>query len=65
MRRTTFTAHQTFGNSPPEELRAAKREGAEEIGKSPAPERLFLEAGIVLAVALSAALIVELVMGAV
>jgi hypothetical protein len=64
MQRSTFDPQQTFGNSAPEALRATERQGTEEIDQSPTPERLFLEAGIVLAVALGAGLIVELVMRA-
>jgi hypothetical protein len=65
MQRSTFDPQQTFGNSAPGASRAAEYGGAEEIDQSPTPERLFLEAGIVLAVALGAGLIVELVMRAV
>jgi hypothetical protein len=62
MQRSAFDLQDASWNSPSETLSPAEREGVQEIQGGPVPEDLFLEAGIVLTVALGAALIVQLVM---
>src|ERR1700722_11616743 len=63
MQRNTFDRSETVWNWPAEALRAAEFDGADEVDRWPTAGELFFEAGIVLAVALGAGVIVELVMG--
>jgi hypothetical protein len=50
-------------NSPTEKLLLTVREGVEEFERPPTPRELFFEAGIVLAIALGAGVVVQLVLG--
>jgi hypothetical protein len=65
MYRSTFDPQDAPGNSPAETLRAAERKSAQEVERWPTPGELFFEAGIVLAVALGAGVVIQLVMGGV
>jgi hypothetical protein len=51
------------GNSAAENMRAATRDSANAFQKPPTPRELYFETGIVLAIALSAGMLVQLVMG--
>jgi hypothetical protein len=65
MQRSTFDPQDESWNSPSTTLRAAEREGAQEMERWPTPGELFLETGIVLAVALGVGLAIDLIMGSV
>jgi hypothetical protein len=62
MQRNIVHLQQGFWTSPSGALRAAGREHPPEADNWPTPGTLFLEAGLVLAVALGASVIIELLM---
>ena len=64
MQRSTFDPQDASWNSPAETLRATERESEQEIERLPTPGELFFETGVVLAVALGAGVVVQLIMGA-
>ena len=64
MQRSAFDLQNATWNSPSETLSTAERECVQESESWPTPGELFLEAGIVLAVALSVAMVAEFILGA-
>ena len=64
MQRSTFDPQDTSWVSLSQTLPAAERERAQEIENWPTAGEMLFEAGVVLAVALGAAVVVEFIMGA-
>jgi hypothetical protein len=65
MQQSAFDPQDESWNSPSKTLRTAERDGAQEMETWPTPGELFLQTGIVLAVALGVVLAIDLIMGAV
>ena len=64
MQRRAFDPQDASCDSPAQTPRAADGESTQGIDRWPTPGEVFFEAGVVLAVALGASVVIQLIMGA-